>query len=69
MDRDILNATITATDAISFLGSEAMGLFPWANEVMPDAMFYQKPWDRITSSMRCAASIGLGRSCQARRNT
>src|SRR5208282_258961 len=47
MDQDVLNATIVATDTpIALLGSEAMGLFPWAGEVMPHAMFHQKPWAR-----------------------
>ena len=47
MDQDILNATIMATDTpIALLGFEAMGLFPWANEVMPHAMFHPKPWNR-----------------------
>jgi hypothetical protein len=47
MDQDMLNATIMATDTpIALLGSEAMGLFPWAGEVMLHAMFYQKPWAR-----------------------
>jgi hypothetical protein len=47
MDQDVLNATIMATDTpIALLGFEAMGLFPWANEVMPHAMFHKKPWAR-----------------------
>ena len=47
MDQDMLNATIMATDTpISLLGSEAMGLFPWAGVVMLHAMFHQKPWAR-----------------------
>jgi hypothetical protein len=47
MDQDILNATIMATDTpIALLGFEAMGLFPWANTVMPHAMFHKKPWTR-----------------------
>jgi hypothetical protein len=47
MDQDVLNATIMATDTpIALLGAEAMGWFPWANEVMPHAMFAKKPWVR-----------------------
>jgi hypothetical protein len=47
MDQDILNATIMATDMpIALLGSEAMGWFPWANEIMLHAMFAKKPWVR-----------------------
>jgi len=47
MDQDVLNATIMATDTpIAVLGFEAMGLFPWANTVMPHAMFHRKPWAR-----------------------
>jgi hypothetical protein len=47
MDQDVLNATIMATNTpISLLGFEAMGLFPWAGEVMPHAMHHRKPWAR-----------------------
>jgi hypothetical protein len=47
MDQDVLNATIMATNTpIALLGSEAMGMFPWASVVMPHAMFQKKPWDR-----------------------
>jgi len=47
MDQDILNATVMATDVpIALLGSEAMGMFPWANVVMPHTMFHAKPWSR-----------------------
>ena len=47
MDQDVLNATIMATDTpIALLGFEAMGLFPWAGEVMPHAMHHRKPWVR-----------------------
>jgi hypothetical protein len=49
MDQDMLNATIMATETpIALLGFEAMGLFPGfpGNEVMPHAMFFQKPWTR-----------------------
>jgi hypothetical protein len=47
MDQDVLNATIMATNTpIALLGSEAMGMFPWANMVMPHAMFQKKPWSR-----------------------
>jgi hypothetical protein len=47
MDQDVLNATIMATNTpIALLGSEAMGMFPWANVVMPHAMFQKKPWIR-----------------------
>ena len=35
IDQNVLNATIMATDTpIALLGSEAMGLFPWANRVV-----------------------------------
>jgi hypothetical protein len=47
MDQDVLNATVMATDTpIALLGSEAMGMFPWAGVVMPHAMFQKKPWLR-----------------------
>jgi hypothetical protein len=47
MDQDVLNATIMATNTpIALLGSEAMGMFPWANVVIPHAMFQKKPWSR-----------------------
>jgi hypothetical protein len=49
MDQDVLNATIMATNVpIALLGSEAMGMFPWANQVMSHAMFQlrKKPWSR-----------------------
>jgi len=47
MDQDVLNATIMATETpIALLGSEAMGMFPWVNVVMPHAMWQKKPWKR-----------------------
>ena len=52
MDQDVLNATIMATNTpIALLGSEAMGMFPWANVVMPHAMF-QKTLEPEISSRR-----------------
>jgi len=55
MDQDVLNATIMATDTpIALLGCEAMGMFPWAGEVLLHAMLPQKPWMRnyIFDAMR-----------------
>ena len=47
MDQDVLNATIMATDTpICLLGSEAMGMFPFVNTIMPHAMWHKKPWRR-----------------------
>jgi hypothetical protein len=47
MDQDVLNATIMATDTpICLLGSEAMGMFPFVNTIMPHAMWHKKPWQR-----------------------
>ena len=47
MDQDVLNATIMATATpISVLGPESMGLFPWVGNIMPHAMWHDKPWRR-----------------------
>ena len=47
MDQDVLNATIMATETpICLLGSEAMGMFPFVNTIMPHAMWHRKPWQR-----------------------
>ncbi len=47
MDQDVLNATIMATQTpVALLGFESMGNFPFVGDVMPHAMWHQKPWVR-----------------------
>ena len=57
MDQDVLNATIMATDTpICLLGSEAMGMFPFVNTIMPHAMCAKSRGAGITFLMHYEAS-------------
>ena len=55
MDQDMLNAAVMASDApLATLGPQAMGMFPWVGEILPHAMFHEKPWTRnyVWSALR-----------------